>query len=286
MKLEVDQKLAFIGCGNFASGIIRGLVQSGYSASNIWATRRRANLLQPLNQELGVNIGSDSKEAMNNCDYIFLCPRPQQLLQFFNESLEFYQDLTKPVISVMAGVDLQLLQRYLPQAPIVRAMPNLPSQVQQSMTGLYANSKMDSYQCGEVSTIFNLIGDFIWLDSEHKLHSFTALCGSGVAYFYYLMTAMEQSAEEYGFSAAEASQIVRQTAVGASDLLRSDVHTAASALAEIQLPGGTTEAAINAMQFHRADDSIKLAVRAAGERSVAIAEELRAQYQSGAESSE
>ena len=286
MKLEVDQKLAFIGCGNFASGIIRGLVQSGYSASNIWAIRRRANLLQSLNSELSVHVGSDSKEAMNSCDYIFLCPRPQQLLQFFGESLDFYKNLTKPVISVMAGVDLQLLQRYLPRAPIVRAMPNLPSQVQQSMTGLYANSKMDSYQCGEVSTIFNLIGDFIWLDSEQKLHSFTALCGSGVAYFYYLMTAMEQSAEEYGFSAAEASQIVRQTAVGASELLRSDIHTAASALAEIQLPGGTTEAAINAMQFHRANESIKLAVRAASERSVGIAEELRAQYQSGAANTE
>ena len=222
---------------------------------------------------------------MNNSGYIFLCPRPQQLLEFFGESPEFYRDLTKPVISVMAGVDLLLLQRYLPRAPIVRAMPNLPSQVQQSMTGLYANSKMNSYQCGNVSTIFNLIGDFIWLDSEQKLHIFTALCGSGVSYFYYLMTAMEQSAQESGFSAAEARQIVQQTAIGASELLRSDIHTAASALAEIQLPGGTTEAAINSMQFHKADESIKLAILAASERSVAIAEELHAQHQSGSSSS-
>ena len=281
MKLEIDQKIAFIGCGNFASGIIRGLVESGYSANNIWATRRSSNFLQPLRQELGINIGSDSKEAMDTCDYIFLCPRPQQILHFFGESPGYYQTFTKPVISVIAGVDLQLLQRYLPRAPIVRAMPNLSCQVQQSMTGLYANSKMDSYQCSEVSTIFNLIGDFIWLEEEQKLHAFTALCGSGIGYFYYLMNAMEQSAQEFGFSAAEAGQIVRQTAIGASDLLRSDIHTAASALAEIQLPGGTTEAAIQSMQFHKADESIKLAIRIASERSLAIAEELQAQHQSG-----
>ena len=285
MKLEIDQKIAFVGCGNFASGIIRGLVESGYSANNIWATRRHSNLLQPLQQELGINTGSDSREAMDICDYTFLCPRPQQLLQFFGEAADFYQTFAKPVISVIAGVDLQLLQRYLPRAPIVRAMPNLTSQVQQSMTGLYANSKMDSYQCGEVSTIFNLIGDFIWLEEEQKLHAFTALCGSGVGYFYYLMNTMEQSAQEFGFSAAEAVQIVRQTAIGASDLLRSDIHTATSALAEIQLPGGTTEAAVQSMQFHKADDSIKFAIRAASERSIAIAEELRAQHQSGSSSS-
>ena len=277
MKLEVTQKLAFIGCGNFATGIIHGLVKSGYKPNNIWATRRSVELLQPIQQQLQINVSGDNREAINNCDYIFLCPRPQQLLDFFQADLEFYKDLEKPVISVIAGVDLQLLQRYLPYAPIVRAMPNLPCQVQQGMTALYANSKMGSYHCGEISTIFNLIGDFIWLDSEQRLHSFTALCGSGVAYFYYLMDAMEHAAHDAGFSAAEAQQIVRQTAIGASEILRENVHSAASALAEIQLPGGTTEAAIKSMEFHQIGHSIQIAIRNASDRSLEIAEELRAQ---------
>ena len=269
-------KLAFIGCGNFATGIIKGMTQAGYKPKNIWATRRNRASLEGLRQQ-GVNIGNDNIEAMEAADIIFLCLRPQQIIDLFNENLEFYRYLDKTVVSVMAGVDLGILQRFLPRAPIVRSMPNLAIQLGDGMTALYANSRTSTAQCSELSSLFSLVGKFIWLNREELLHGFTAICGSGIGYFYFLMQTMEQAACEAGFKAQDASYIVTQTALGAIMLVEKGGYTSGGALAEIQLPGGTTEAAISSMKFHQIDDSTLIAIRSATERSNQIAIELRAQ---------
>ena len=269
-------KLAFIGCGNFATVIIQGIIRAGYRPKNIWATRRNLAPLEGLRQQ-GVNIVSDNIEAIEAADYVFLCPRPQQIIKLFNANLEFYRYLDKPVVSVMAGVDLSILQRFLPRAAIIRSMPNLATQLGNGMTALYANARTSATACSELSSIFSLIGKFIWLEREEMLHGFTAVSGSGIGYFYFLMQLMEQAARDAGFNEQDASKIITQTALGAIMLIEEGSYTSGDALAEIQLPGGTTEAAINAMKFHQIDGSMLIAIRAAVERSSQIAVELRAQ---------
>ena len=275
-------KLAFIGCGNFATVIIQGMIEAGYSPKNIWATRRNLAPLEGLRQQ-GVNIVGDNIEAIEAADYVFLCPRPQQVIDLFNVDLEFYRYLDKPVVSVMAGVDLSLLQRFLPRAAIIRSMPNLASRLGKGMTALYANARTSATACSELSSIFSLIGKFIWLEREELLHGFTAVCGSGIAYFYFLMQLMEQAARDAGFKDQDASNIINQTALGAIMLIQDGGYTSGGALAEIQLPGGTTEAAINSMKFQQIDGSTLIAIGTAVERSRQIATELRAQLSQSSE---
>ena len=282
MREQGESKLAFVGCGAFGAAIIRGLVENGgYNPANIWATRRSVEQLAPL-ADLGVHTGSDNLVAIEAADYVFLCMRPQQLLDFFYADQEFYAQLSKPVVSVIAGASLSLLQRFLPEAPIIRSMPNLASNIQKGITGLLANSRAGAADCAEVSTIFSLLGEFIWLEREELLHAFTALSGSGIAYFYFLMETMIRSARAEGFSEGAARFIVEQTAFGAIALLQQTGVSSAEVLSEVKLPGGTTEAAINSFEFNQVDYSTMLGIQAAIARSRAISEELLTQSERGA----
>lgn len=193
----------------------------------------------------GVRQLKSLEELEKICDIIFLCVKPQ----------EFYQiNFTKPsvdknpiLISIMAGVNLKNIEKITGCRKIVRAMPNLPLQIGKGFTGWHANKKYFSKkELGLVKDIFSFFGKSIFVFQEEKIDAITAISGSGPAYVFLFIDALNKSAISLGFSRSQAEEIVMETVSGSVEYLRSLKKTDIGGLInKVKSKKGTTEAAFD-----------------------------------------
>jgi pyrroline-5-carboxylate reductase len=272
--------IGFIGGGNMASSLIGGLIQAGFSASDITIAEPDENRRNALNKQFKVNTTSNNSDTLH-CDSIVLAVKPQLLKTV---CLQLHQDLTNnsnnPLfISIAAGVKSTDINRWLNgntdgRSAIVRCMPNTPSLLQCGASGLFANEQVTDSQKKLAGNTMQAVGIVIWVDNEEQLNAVTAVSGSGPAYFFLMMEAMQQAGETLGLSTEISQQLVLQTALGASRMAAESEHSPTELRQMVTSKGGTTEQAILSFQNAGYLQIVQDALQAANDRSISLAEEL------------
>jgi pyrroline-5-carboxylate reductase len=262
-------KLTFLGSGNIARAIIGGLVANGTDAGDITAADPMQAALTEV-AKLGVATTTDNRLAVESADVILLSVKPNIVKDLSLEIAPYIG--TRLVISVAAGITATSLAGWLGnQVPIIRCMPNTPALYQQGITGLYAGSGVDSGQRQAAETVLSAVGSFIWVSEESEMNAVTAVSGSGPAYFFYVMEAMQNAAVSLGLSEETASKLVLGTALGAAQMASADPETPEVLRRRVTSPGGTTEAALNVLIEQDLEGTFGKAIRSANQRSIELA---------------
>lgn len=265
--------ILFIGGGNMAAAIIGGLVAKGWPASAIHAVDVLPEALQRLEQRYGIHTSADGAAAALDADCIVLAVKPQQLREVARGLSPVIDG--KLIISIAAGIRGADLARWLgPAARIVRAMPNTPALVASGITGLCAMPGVTEKQRKDTERILAAVGSTFWVGSERDLDAVTAVSGSGPAYVFYFIEALEQAALELGLPAAAARQSALATFAGAVKLAMTDDTDPATLRARVTSKGGTTERAIALLDKDAVKAAFVRAVRGAAERSAELGDEL------------
>ncbi|MEX0615297.1 MAG: pyrroline-5-carboxylate reductase [Methylophaga sp.] len=242
-------KIVFIGGGNMARSLIGGLVADGVPAQQIHVLDTQTAVLKALQQDYNVHTHDDLASAVQSAEVIVLAIKPQQMQDVVKALSTVWPD-NAVLISIAAGIRLGDLDRWLqqPAAAIVRAMPNTPSLVQAGATALFANGQVNKQQREQAEGILRAVGLAIWLDDETKMDAVTALSGSGPAYFFLVMEAMENAAIELGLPQETARLLCLETAFGAAKMALESGVPANQLRQQVTSPGGTTERAIHELE--------------------------------------
>ena len=265
-------QLVFIGAGNMSSSIIGGLVSHGYPAHLITATDPNDDPLKKLAEETGIKTTTDNVAAAAQADAIVLAVKPQ-VMEAVTRPLQAVIADNKPlIISIAAGITVGNLLDWLGNdLPVIRTMPNTPALVQTGATGLFANPTVSDTQKALADTVFSAIGLASWFDQESDLDAVVAISGSGPAYFFLLMEAMEEAGIKLGLSAESARELTLQTALGAAKLAQSSDVPPAELRRRVTSPGGTTEQAIKRFLEGGMPALVEEALQAASDRSKELA---------------
>lgn len=269
MKLKESQ-IGFVGAGNMAGSLIRGILQQGCPPANVTATDIDAKKLEVLNAECGINTGGPDR--LTDCSVIVLAVKPQ-VMQRVCSSLPASRTLPL-YISVAAGITLDQLGKWLGEdTAIVRCMPNTPALVGQGASGMHAGTGVSAAQKELAADIMGSVGLSLWMPQESDLDLVTAVSGSGPAYFFLFMEAMEQAARDLGMPEETAHALVLQTASGAAELARQSEVGVEELRRRVTSPGGTTERAIASLEENGIRQLLKQALVAARDRSIELARE-------------
>ena len=269
-------KIVFLGGGNMANALIGGMVKQGFAASDIHVIELNAEGRERLEAAYGVNTCASAELAPEAPDVLLLAVKPQQMKEACAPLVGRLGSAL--VISIAAGLDLAALSRFLGNhRKIVRCMPNTPALVGQGLTGLYA----DPAAVGEADKaiadrILRAVGTTVWIDEEVKMDGVTALSGSGPAYVFLFIEALQQAAAELGFTPEQGRQLAIETVQGAAALAAQSPEPASVLRERVTSKGGTTEAALKTMAEKGVKDGIVAGVHAAQARGVELGKLLGA----------
>ena len=265
--------ICFIGGGNMATALIAGLIQKGFDAARIRVVEIAAEHQERLRQTFGVQVyAALSREAVADATLV-LAVKPQSLFAVATELREWLNG--QLVISIAAGVRAADLSRWLGEHELlVRAMPNTPALVVSGITGLYALPKVDAAQRQQAETILSAVGTTLWLERETQMDAVTAVSGSGPAYAFYFMEALQEAGVQLGFTPDQARRLSVETFLGAAKLALQSPEDLATLRARVTSKGGTTERAIQTMEAEHIGHAVIRAVHAACERSKELGDQL------------
>lgn len=268
-------RIAFIGGGNMASSIIGGLIAGGFSAANICASDPHQETLDRLREIAPVTTTDDNATAVADADVVVMAVKPQILKTVAGALAGAVQARRPLIVSIAAGVRADSLEQWLGgNLAVVRCMPNTPALVRKGATALYANARVSDTQKQQAHQILEAVGLALWVDSEDQLDAVTAVSGSGPAYFFLVIEAMQQAGEKLGLDSELSRQLTLQTALGAATMaLDSDVD-AAELRRRVTSPNGTTERAVNMLEDGGIRELFLSALDGAKQRSEELAQEM------------
>ncbi|MDH5517146.1 MAG: pyrroline-5-carboxylate reductase [Gammaproteobacteria bacterium] len=271
----MSQKITFIGGGNMASSLIAGLLNNQYPASDIHVAEPDQAKAEQLQQQYGITAYTDNQQAIAAADIIVLATKPQVMQQVCKDLADSAQ-LSQPLfISIAAGLLSKDISRWLgDNISLVRCMPNTPSLLNQGATGLYANSHVSAQQKQQADQILATAGVNVWVEHETQLDAVTAVSGSGPAYYFLFMEAMQKAAEQLGLDQQQARTLSLHTALGAARMALESDEDAATLRARVTSKGGTTEQAIKIFEQHRLQDIVMQAMQAANDKAIELADIL------------
>jgi len=271
----MDAQICFIGAGNMAQSLIGGLIASGYAKENLFAADPTLEQRNMITERFGIQCFEDNNEAVSNSDIVVLAVKPQVLEQVC-VSLTNAVTSKKPLyISVAAGVRSQAIDTWLGgQNAIVRTMPNTPALIQTGATGLFANHAVSENQRSQAEHIMRAAGLTVWVKEESQLNAVTALSGSGPAYYFLFMEAMEQAGQTLGLDKKTAHLLTLQTALGAAKMVLESHQDCQTLRQNVTSPNGTTEKAIHSFENNHLKDIVSQAMQAANNRAIELADEL------------
>jgi len=269
------KNIGFIGGGNMAVSLINGLLISGHAPSQIWVADIDEEKRQQLATQLKINVSTSNQEVATAVDVLVLAVKPQHIKTVAQDLAATVQRRALLVVSIAAGINQFSLARWLGETtPIVRCMPNTPALVLTGATAMHANVNVDDQQRDLAENILRAVGLAVWVDAEDELDAVTAVSGSGPAYFFMLMEAMEKVALELGLSERTARLLVQQTALGAAKIALESSETPAQLRHRVTSPGGTTQRAIETFDRGGFVELVAKALTAARDRAVEMAEQL------------
>ena len=243
-----ELKILLIGCGKMGSSLLEGIVKSDNFDGTVDVIEPAIqDFLKEDFKERKVNFYSDIKEKKDNINYdlIIVATKPNIYEEIFNglKNNLIINDQTL-IISILAGIKISKIEAILGPSPIIRAMPNIAASVLEGMTALIGNKKITQKDILNVDLIFELIGEKIWLENESQMDSFTAISGSGPAYFFFFTECLKNIAIEEGFTEDVSSKISQQIIIGSGKLVKDSDIGPKELRENVTSPNGTTEAGL------------------------------------------
>lgn len=273
--MSTSPTISFIGAGNMASAIIGGMLESGFNAANIWVSAPDDGHLQSIRKQFGVSITTDNRHCAQQADMVILAVKPQVMRDVCVDIAPVVQNTRPLMASIAAGLEAATLDEWLGGGmPLVRVMPNTPSLVGKGAAGLYANDQVKDKQKSMVESVFSSIGSALWVEDEALLHAVTALSGSGPAYFFLMLEALEEAATAKGIPGETARKLAIQTMAGAAEMAARSEHDPGQLKRNVMSPNGVTEKAIQAFEDGGLRELVKKAYSAGYERSGEMSKEL------------
>ena len=267
--------IGFIGGGNMANSLIGGLLADGCDPHTLWVAEPRPEQRDSLRQRFGIHTSGDNGAVVEQVKVVVLAVKPQVLREVALQLAAPVQRYKPLVISIAAGVRESDLCRWLGgTVAVVRTMPNTPALVRCSATALFANAWVSPAQKQLAESILRAVGLTIWVDDERLLDSVTALSGSGPAYFFLVMEALEQAGIGLGLEPGQARLLTLQTAFGAAKMALESADSPAVLRARVTSPGGTTEKALAVLQAGELETLFTRALEAARQRARELGELL------------
>lgn len=269
--------ISFIGGGNMARAMIGGLINQGFSPTQLRASGPTLSKLLTLAEDFGIGISTDNSSVCQGAQVVILAVKPQ-VMQSVCRQLQGVIASDTLVISVAAGITCASLATWLGgNLAIVRAMPNTPSMLGLGAAGLFANPQVTPEQRQLAEQILGAVGIACWVAQEPLIDTVTAVSGSGPAYFFLFMEAMVAAAQAQGLDAATAHALTLQTALGAASLAQGSQEDLASLRRRVTSPKGTTEQAIFCFEQNQLPQLVAKAMEACRQRAQTLAQELGAQ---------
>lgn len=268
------QRYVFLGGGNMASAMISGLIAQGILPEWITVVAPSDATRQRLRSQFRVAVRALPDTAWHASDVMVLAVKPQQL----REALLALRPCLSGqlIVSLVAGVRIATLSELLGTSRVVRAMPNVGARVGHGMTGLLASPELELDDRATATSLAMAVGRCMWVDCEAQLDAVTALSGSGPAYFFYLLEAMEDAAVALGLSPSQGRALAVEALQGTAGLARASELPSAALRKEVTSKGGTTEAAIHVLDKLGAKDIFIRAIKAAARQSKAIGANVQA----------
>jgi pyrroline-5-carboxylate reductase len=266
-------KVSFVGGGNMGAAIIGGLVARGFPASAITVIEPGTAAREGLAKRFGVGVRGSAGTDLPAADALVLAVKPQQMREAVKPLLPLAPSTL--VVTIAAGIRIADVSRWLGgHAAIVRAMPNTPALVHAGVTGLFATAAVGAEGRALAEKLLGAVGETVWLPREGDLDAVTAVSGSGPAYVFYFLEALEQAGVELGLAPGAARTLALATFVGAAKLAKERGEDPAVLRAQVTSRGGTTERALGEMEKAAVKARFVEAVKAACVRSRELGEQF------------
>jgi len=258
-----------------AASLVGGLIANQHPADKITVAEPDADKLKQHKQTFNIHTSTDNNQAIAGSDVVVLAVKPQILQQVCRDIADTVQNKKPLIISIAAGILSTDIDRWLGgQCALVRCMPNTPALLQAGATGLYANEKVNDMQKNVAENILSAAGMTLWVNEESLLDAVTAVSGSGPAYFFLFIEAMQKAGEKLGLDAESAQKLSLQTALGAARMAIEGDDAPATLRNKVTSKGGTTEAAINYFTNNDFEKLVDGALTAARDRATELAKIL------------
>jgi len=271
--MNTTAQIAFLGGGNMARALIQGLLRQGCRASQLRVGEPQAAQREQLQRDFALLATADNAAAIAGSAVVVLAVKPQQMNEVLAAARPALERTRPLLLSIAAGLQIADIAAGCPGLPIVRAMPNRAALVGAGATALYAGAEVNAAARSLAEDIVGTAGTVVWVQRESDLDIVTALSGGGAAYFFLLAERLAAAATALGLDAETARLLATQTLRGAGALAAS-AQSLAEQRATITSPGGTTEAALAALEQGGFDKLVAAAVSAATRRGAALAAEF------------
>ena len=266
-------KITFLGGGNMAAALIGGMVERGFAAADIQVIELGAEARAGLSERFGVRAVEAMDDVALGCDVLVLAVKPQQMRAACAPLLPWLK--AQLVISIAAGLRLEDLSRWLGgHAKLVRTMPNTPALIGAGVSGLYAAAAVSAAEREVAARVMAAVGSVVWVDDEARIDAVTALSGSGPAYVFLFIEALQQAAADLGIAPEEGRRLAVETVLGAARLAAQSSEPASVLRERVTSKGGTTEAALRVMAERGVKDGIVAGVMAANARGSELGAQL------------
>lgn len=275
-------KITIVGAGSMAEAFISGILESGLiEQKNVWVTNNsNQDRLNDLEARYGIRSSYDLIDLFNGTDVVVLAMKPKDAASAIDD-IRTYLSPEMLIVSVLAGVSMHTIEA-LAKKPlaIARAMPNTSAAVGKSATAIAVNSRVSEAQLEMAKQLFETVGLVAFVE-EDQLDAVTGLSGSGPAYIYYLIEAMEKSAVEIGLDKQMGKELIVQTLIGAAEMVKSSAKPPEQLRREVTSPGGTTEAGVRILEESGVQQAFISCIKAATAQSKKMGDALCAQLQVG-----
>ena len=265
--------ITFLGGGNMASALIGGLLNQGFPAGQLTVIEISAEGRARLEEKFAVRCYDAAQADALACDVLLLAVKPQQMRAACAPLLGHLDQ--QLLISIAAGLRLADLSRWLGgYGKLIRVMPNTPALIGAGVTGLFALPGVSEDEKRQAEQVMQAVGSTVWVDDESRMDAVTAISGSGPAYVFLFIEALQQAAGELGFTPQAARQLALDTVLGSARLAAQSADPASVLRERVTSKGGTTEAALRVMDERALKDIVTAAAAAACARSTELGDLL------------
>lgn len=280
MQNKSNAQITFVGGGNMGRALISGLLNNGFEPNQISVVEANATTALKLYKDFGVQgIGALEQITFDfsKNNVVVMAIKPQDFNVVAKGLASKLKHATAPgplILSIAASIRLKDMSRWLDYTRCVRAMPNIPALIGKGITGLFADAAVDTSDRTLAETICNAVGQTVWVSDEKLMDVVTAVSGSGPAYVFAFIKAMQSAGEKLGLDAKTARKLAYATLEGATQLAHNSDEHAGVLRERVTSKGGTTAAALDMMQQHGWHEILEKAIDAASQRGKTMGDEL------------
>ena len=268
--VQKSENIGFIGAGNMAEAIIKGLIKSRlYSPDQLAASDNDMARLKTKSETYGIKTYDSNRDLVRTSSIIVLSVKPQVLKGVLSE-ITGYLTSNQLIISIAAGIPIGLIQDIIGKdRPIIRVMPNTPALIQRGISAIARGESATEDHINKARAIFNAVGKTV-IAGEKMMDAVTALSGSGPGFVFRIMESFVEAGENLGFDRDTALMLVKQTFLGASHLADESELSLSRLREMVTSPGGTTAAGLASFEEKALTEAIKSGVKAACDRSIEL----------------